>query len=80
MRTEEVKGEGEKKPAMIKLRYLLEKGYWGPGAYRRNLQDVSLNVEIPDVEKRLQFEAEEITKMSGLHDQLLDRVEQLKEG
>ena len=62
-----------KKPAMIKLRNILEKGYWWPGSYGRNLQDVSLNVEISDVEKRLQFEAEEITKLSGLQDQLLDR-------
>merc|ERR1719234_2149957 len=45
-------------------------------------KDVSLNPEISDVEKRLQFQAEEIAKMSALHDQLLDKdkeVQQLKE-
>merc|ERR1719420_53701 len=53
-----------------------------PGEEVPETKDVSLNPEISDVEKRLQFQAEEIAKMSVLHDQLLDRereVEQLKE-
>merc|ERR1719233_439260 len=53
-----------------------------PGEEVPETKDVSLNPEISDVEKRLQFQAEEIAKMSALHDQLLDKdkeVQQLKE-
>jgi len=53
-----------------------------PGEEVPETKDVSLNHEISDVEKRLKFQAEEIAKMSEIHDQLLDRdreVEKLKE-
>merc|ERR1712142_728245 len=44
-----------------------------PGEEVPETKDVSLNHEISDVEKRLKFQAEEIAKMSEIHDQLLDR-------
>merc|ERR1719233_558769 len=53
-----------------------------PGEEVPETKDVSLNPEISDVEKRLQFQAEEIAKMSAIHDQLLDKdreVQRLKE-
>jgi len=53
-----------------------------PGQEVPETKDVSLNQEISDVEMRLKFQAEEIAKMSVLHDQLLDKdreVEVLKE-
>ena len=52
-----------------------------PGQEVPETKDVSLNQEISDVEMRLKFQAEEIAKMSLLHDKLLDRdreVETLK--
>merc|ERR1719186_899823 len=52
-----------------------------PGEEVPETKDVSLNQEISDVEVRLKFQAEEIAKMSTLHDKLLDRdreVETLK--
>eukprot|EP00092_Neocalanus_flemingeri_P020290 GFUD01021979.1.p1 GENE.GFUD01021979.1~~GFUD01021979.1.p1 ORF type:complete len:1250 (+),score=420.04 GFUD01021979.1:230-3979(+) len=52
-----------------------------PGQEVPESQDVSLNQELTDVEVRLKFQAEEIAKMSALHDQLLDKdreVETLK--
>jgi len=52
-----------------------------PGQEVPETKDVSLNQEISDVEMRLKFQAEEIAKMSMLHDKLLDRdkeVETLK--
>jgi len=53
-----------------------------PGQEVPETKDVSLNQEISEVEMRLKFQAEEIAKMSTLHDQLLDKdreVEVLKE-
>jgi len=53
-----------------------------PGEEVPETKDVSLNPEISDVEKRLKFQAEEIAKMSAIHDQLLDKdkeVQLLKE-
>ena len=38
--------------------------------------DVSLNKDITDVEQRLKFQAEELNKMSELHDKLMAKDEE----